>query len=36
LEPLPRGTYTIHFGGDFNGFSQDNTYILTVKGKPDK
>jgi hypothetical protein len=34
LEPLPRGTYTIHFGGDFTGFSQDITYILTVNGKP--
>ena len=36
LRPLPRGTHTIHFGGDFPnaGFTQDNTYILTVKGKP--
>jgi hypothetical protein len=36
LEPLPRGTHTIEFGGDFPnaGFTQDNTYILTVGGKP--
>jgi hypothetical protein len=36
LEPLERGTHTIHFGGSFFGgqFTQDNTYILTVKGKP--
>jgi hypothetical protein len=32
LPPLSEGTYTIEFGGTFNGgaFSQDNTYILTV------
>jgi hypothetical protein len=36
LPPLERGTHTIHFGGSFfgGGFTQDNTYILTVKGKP--
>jgi hypothetical protein len=36
LPPLERGTHTIHFGGSFFGgqFTQDNTYILTVKGKP--
>jgi hypothetical protein len=36
LPPLPRGTHTISFGGSFfgGGFTQDNTYILTVKGKP--
>lgn len=38
LEPLPRGTHTIHFGGNFPnaGFTQDNTYVLTVNGKPAK
>jgi hypothetical protein len=32
LPPLYEGTYTIEFGGTFNGgaFTQDNTYILTV------
>jgi len=42
LPPLSEGTHTIHFGGSFpnypeaclgepGGFTQDNTYILTVK-----
>ncbi len=36
LPPLERGTHTIHFGGSFFGgeLTQDNTYTLTVKGKP--
>lgn len=30
LRPLKKGEHTITFGGTFNGFEQDNTYILTV------
>ena len=31
LPPLSEGTHTIHFGATGGGFTQDNTYIITVR-----